>query len=114
VRALAQGRTPSARVTGPVFIDDGPEEVAAVLRSEGEGTAIYVRLARACFRVDLEGEELRWDGPVAVRCGPDADGLGLLRGAGAEALSPRVIPLGLAPPLRGRFGIRTAGSRSTP
>jgi hypothetical protein len=109
VRALARGESPAARVTGPVFVDDGPEEVAALLRPERDRVAVYVRVGRACFRVDLEDAPAAWRQPVAVCCGADADGLGLQTGAGAAALAGRVVPPGLAPPLAGRSSLRTGG-----
>jgi hypothetical protein len=105
LRALARGESPAARVTGPVFMDDGPEEVAALLRRERDLIAVYVRVGRACFRVDVEGEVEVWGGPVAVCCGSDADAFGLQRGPAAAAIARRVIPPGLAPPPEGRLRV---------
>lgn len=105
VRALARGEWPAARVTGPVFIDDGPEEIAALLRRERDLVAVYVRVGRACFRVDVEGAAEIWRAPAAVYCGSEADALGLQTGRAAASVARRVIPPGLAPPPEGRLRV---------
>ena len=114
LRALARGQTPSARVTGPIFDDEGEEEVAAVLHAEGGRLSVYVRLVRACFRVDADGDGTAWRHAAAVSCRRDAAGLGLQRGPAARLIARRVIPPGLAPPPGGGRAGRTARPPSPP